>query len=902
AFNGALVWGTANDPGPIDPDALPRIAACPVESHTQPGKSPLDRNIGSKLFPQIARVASFAHAPVGSGGYRPTNAWPNARDVIHQQMNVASIRRAYEGGLRLMFASTTDNQVISVLLTGIHFVNGFQPQADVDYLSAAKQLKAIRELAAAQSGWVEIALTPREARDIIGRGKLALVLSLEMDGLTDAQLAALWRDWGARHVHPIHLVDNDFGGSAANADLYNAASSAVSGLYRDDLAERRYLDVVPSLDFSPRLGRPVTLVTQSPGALYVDLQEVPYATFAAACYLPPDACAPRGYTMFGHQNLRGLCTSSAECARGERPGKGRIEKLIADGWLVDVSHMGARSATETVALAPDYPFIASHGDVAQLCRGAAPGCTDSTDRRELSSERALDSAEARTLTKARGVLGLGMGVGNFYTETVFVARGVPALAISASAPAGCVASADAGTACELAPQLEGAALTAPLTLLQVELPGTGPVGDTGQPAARFVRVELRDATSGTTFQRRVVVEPLQCSADVCSAMVALPQKQNPLTPPSSFCTAAPCTGSGCSAGPYTVDDVESISVEWLFLEGAGERQCASTMKKAGAALSWRLGSAVVTAPGSGTGPLVRFDPPLGGRPLATLDGEQVGRFELYSRRDRPPRRSARASGRLLQVKVTTTSTALDRQNRLGGANPQRAGANVCVAMRRQVGGQCTAAVPLPADSTECLAPWVSINQRGQWDPNVELYTFVRWEGDPRDVCGVDVAVRDLLATETLELGEVRVSAAEDPVAHWVRRYAEVSLATAGGQLGVVALGTDFNGLNGMTDISEQPLPDDARRPSSCGGDDDTLAPMHFSGSDEQVRIDERGVATYGHLADFLAIVERHPGCGRDVRDSLMLSAEATLRAWEKARGEPERPRLPVAAFDCGADP
>src|SRR5439155_583028 len=76
---------------------------------------------------KLAAASGFAHAPVGSSSFRPTKAWPNARDLIHQQMNVASIRRAYEGGLRLMFASATDDQVLAALLSGPNVDGAFVP-------------------------------------------------------------------------------------------------------------------------------------------------------------------------------------------------------------------------------------------------------------------------------------------------------------------------------------------------------------------------------------------------------------------------------------------------------------------------------------------------------------------------------------------------------------------------------------------------------------------------------------------------------------------------------------------------------------------------------------------------------------------------------------------------------
>jgi hypothetical protein len=173
------------------------------------------------------------------------------------------------------------------------------------------------------------------------------------------------------------------------------------------------------------------------------------------------------------------------------------------------------------------------------------------------------------------------------------------------------------------------------------------------------------------------------------------------------------------------------------------------------------------------------------------------------------------------------------------------------------------------------------------------------------------------------IDQVTVESIEDPVGRFVRRYADVSRFVANKQMGVVTLGTDFNGLNGLMDISEFPMPAGAMAASACTVTDNVeavdasppgpqpLAPMRFRNADgslgAEVRIDERGLATYGLLADMAAIIRTYPGCGDDVYGSLMLSAEATIRAWEKIAYPPTNRAgspapLPTAAFACGPVP
>lgn len=922
AFSGVLIWGTAIDSAPVSPAELPRIAGCPVETHTQPGASPIDRAIGDQLFPEVAAIAGFAHGPVGSDdGLRPTDAWPNARDVIHQQMNVASIRRAYEGGLRLMFASTTDDQVIAALLTGPNFVNAFRPKAEADYESAKLQLDQLHQMVRDNVDWMGVALTPADARNIISQGKLALVISLENNGLRPGDLERLHDDYGARHVFPIHLADNDIGGTAANASLFNSSSAAHSSIYRDGGEPMRFMDVTPTRDYPSPLGRPATFATLSPAPVYVGLEDVPFRTWEALCYEPLAACtvpAPvlTTFTQLGQQNLRGLCSSREECLDGGRPGIGRIAAMMDAGWLIDLSHMSARATAETLAIAPgaEYPLIASHSDVVHLCRGVEDsGCTDALEDTPLT-ERQLDGQAARELVRRGGVLGLGLGVGNYSTRPVLVARAAPLFTLAPGAATACATTTPEG-GCERIVPADGFDPAAPIEWLRLETSG-GVLPNTFN-AHPFARFELRDAVGAGEFQRRVVMAPLDCTAQACLADVFVGKRDGPFALPPSSCTAASCTGSTCGQREWTADDVEKVTLQWLLLAcDAGtclgyhqvrDRQCASTLE---GGPQWAIESVAVSARSASASVTLASLGPRSPAPLATLGGN-AGTFTVFDRTDRPSVSArVRASGHLLKV----TAVASAASAALPGASSQRVGPNVCVAVRSRAGSACPAVTPPAPDATECPAGWTTLNQRGAWSPGVALYTFVRFAGDERDVCGVELTVLDWEKRGApFSIESIRVDAAEDPVRHWVRRYAELSRHLAGSRLGVIALGTDFNGLNGMMDLSEDPVPAGAMLPSACavtqggGPKPAAVAPMRLRNSDGslggEVRIDERGLATYGLLQDFVAIAATVPGCGDDVRDSLMLSAEVTLRAWEKALNPSITwPDLPVRPFACDGGP
>src|SRR5215510_1384532 len=122
-----------------------------------------------------------------ASGFPTFDGWPDARSLTHQQMHVQWLHRAWEGGLRLMVASTVDNQVLAALW-GKDWFQLFEEElgdvADKDYKSARLQLQAIEVIATANSDWMAIARNGAEARQIIAAGKLALVLGLEQDSLS----------------------------------------------------------------------------------------------------------------------------------------------------------------------------------------------------------------------------------------------------------------------------------------------------------------------------------------------------------------------------------------------------------------------------------------------------------------------------------------------------------------------------------------------------------------------------------------------------------------------------------------------------------------------------------------------------------------------------------------------
>lgn len=324
----------------------------------------------------------WTHGPEGAPGFQN---WPNGLSVDHQVMHISEIHRAFQGGLRLLFASATDNELISDLWTQTsHDVSTPTHTIENDYLSAKKQLTYITNLVNANSSWMQIVRTPSEARAAITSTPphLAVVLSLELDSLSIEQIQSLVQQFGVAHVIPIHLVNSpSFGGTALYSDQFNSLNYFINGSFYQPVHDT-------NVNFS--LGVPQTLQYET-----IVLWPFPTLEF----FLPQNAPAGSYPTTTGNDvNSVGL----------NQP---NFYTLMQMGLLLDIVHMGEKSASDALALAQqyNYPLMDSHTGI--RCDGsycstpygspASPGPGNNVN------ERSLPTSQLRALVNLGGVIGLG---------------------------------------------------------------------------------------------------------------------------------------------------------------------------------------------------------------------------------------------------------------------------------------------------------------------------------------------------------------------------------------------------------------------------------------------------------------------------------------------------------------
>jgi microsomal dipeptidase-like Zn-dependent dipeptidase len=351
-----------------------------------------------RIAPSVADLdlsaIAFTHGPSGGPTFANT---PDFRAGAHEQYHISAIHRAYLGGLRLMSAMAIHNRGLEYGVGWVRCGENGNPTVDTtpDWTVIRAHVQAMRQLAELNSDWMQIAYTPNEARRIIQKNKLAVVLGVEVPelGLDDdgspAEQVGNLEALGVRQVIVVHGMDNLLGGTAVFEDLYNTVND---WMYRP----KEYRDKVETLsgitiwkqypasfyDVTTRPSPPVTtLPVNEPIEATEPIQfrlanpervvlsdiypRPPSSGFIIGTFgrmHPLVSTTPLGKTQKDqyfkekgpHRNVRGLTGRGAEF----------VQRLMARGMLIDLAHMSDATLASTYDVAGDscgaYPLMVSH--------------------------------------------------------------------------------------------------------------------------------------------------------------------------------------------------------------------------------------------------------------------------------------------------------------------------------------------------------------------------------------------------------------------------------------------------------------------------------------------------------------------------------------------------------------
>jgi microsomal dipeptidase-like Zn-dependent dipeptidase len=361
-------------------------------------------------------------------GYPDFAAWPHFSSATHQQMWYGWIRRAYEGGLRVLVALAVNSQLLAEAIDG-------DPPTD-DRNSTDAQIAYLKTFVKNHDDFMEIAYSPAELRDIVRRNKLAVVLGTEIDNPGDLYRmllpgydaktlspalenivgTELERQYceGIRYQFLVHLVDNAFGGTGVYNDMFNVSNKFTSLLpliVDNPVPSGAVFDVEgasdPLVDFrlSAPLGLPSSIVSMISGAvkkveldpfLSMFLNSQGEYRILKSYFLTPDPRLDKYATIAtgkGHQNKKGLTEL----------GQAALKKLMDMGTMIDVDHMSAKAATAALGIAdsrvPKYPLNSGHNGFRQVNSMIKQGVNE-TNRTD---------ADYKKIVELGGLIGIGNG-------------------------------------------------------------------------------------------------------------------------------------------------------------------------------------------------------------------------------------------------------------------------------------------------------------------------------------------------------------------------------------------------------------------------------------------------------------------------------------------------------------
>ena len=371
-FGGLLIYGGIDDKAylPHDPDCNNGVfttnginQALGHDRSTHGGYNLIDNQCGN-LFREFF-IHKFQNATQDAAdetgdafGAPYFKEWPVWNDITHQKMWVDWIKRAYDGGLRVMVALAVNNKTLADIIQGGNLGPPTPPwlsgASTDDKSSADTQIQLTKDFVARHDTFMQVALSSDDLHTIVSNNKLAVILGLEIDKIGNfngpsnsdisAEIQRLY-DEGVRYVFPVHVIDNAFGGTAAYIDPFNYSNRRESGHWWK-----------LGCDNDGSTYHKVTYHWSSSGAEYVGLALITTGLVSAF-----EFTSTPNYTDNNGQ----------PCTLGERnqapitdQGKFAMREMMRHGMLIDLDRMSQNTfvgaLTEAQNVQGFYPVISGH--------------------------------------------------------------------------------------------------------------------------------------------------------------------------------------------------------------------------------------------------------------------------------------------------------------------------------------------------------------------------------------------------------------------------------------------------------------------------------------------------------------------------------------------------------------
>jgi microsomal dipeptidase-like Zn-dependent dipeptidase len=385
AFGAELFWGD------VDGDPATALGECRCFHRGWDVSNNCGNTYREEMVNSVETLNAHHHTGSGSG-FTAFQSFPKYHAVLHQQMWYEWIRRARDGGLRVMVALAVNSHVSA---------DASETAGPNDDLASMNlQLTRLSEFVGRHPDFMEIARTPADLRRIAASGRLAVVVGIEMDNIgnfynpadrkgatynraptnadVQAEIDRLYAA-GVRYVIPIHITNNAFGGSALYDDVFNVANKYNTGtMFTPEVVDTRATGIAFKLK-APRMN----LDAIGRFAFFLTGPVLPEQIMPSRRVNYPEYPDPG--PGLGHRNSVGLTDR----------GRFAVRYMMRKGMLIDLDHMSERAVEEVLGMAEafDYPVHSGHNGP----RGAT-GNENQRTREQYARIRDLD-----------GIIGLGHG-------------------------------------------------------------------------------------------------------------------------------------------------------------------------------------------------------------------------------------------------------------------------------------------------------------------------------------------------------------------------------------------------------------------------------------------------------------------------------------------------------------
>jgi microsomal dipeptidase-like Zn-dependent dipeptidase len=285
-------------------------------------------------------------------GWPSFRGWPVHDTNTHQQVYYVWLKRVWRAGLRLAVAQAVEDEPICRIVPR----RSYSCDETRAIARQIRRLRALQDYVDAQSdgrgrGWFRLVYGPRQARRVIDRGKLAVVIGVESSNPfgcsmrlgtprctradVDRGIDRLHR-LGVRSMFVAHWVDNALAGAALEGGVRGVFINIFNRFQTG-----RYFETARC----PEPGQGEEVRTLSPVEMQVLAGFYPAAAplldEAMPTYPTGRRCNTRGLTGLGRYALR---------------------RLMAKHMLIEADHLSERARESVLALAErrGYPLVSSH--------------------------------------------------------------------------------------------------------------------------------------------------------------------------------------------------------------------------------------------------------------------------------------------------------------------------------------------------------------------------------------------------------------------------------------------------------------------------------------------------------------------------------------------------------------